>query len=66
MHRNRLLVIGFLLLVVGAVLPFLMVLGYLKPNFPLIFITYGASLIGLFVGMIGVALHMGDNRDEYD
>ena len=66
MHRNRLLVIGLLLLVVGAVLPFLMVLGYIKPNFPLIFFTYGASLVGLFVGMIGVALYMGDNRDEYD
>ena len=66
MHRNRLLVIGVLLLVVGAVLPFLMVLGYIKPNFPLIFLTYGASLIGLFVGMIGVALYMGDNRDDYD
>ena len=66
MHRNRLLVIGFLLLVVGAALPFLMVLGYIKPNFPLIFLTYGASLVGLFVGMIGVALYMGDNRDDYD
>ncbi len=66
MHRNRLLVIGVLLLVVGAVLPFLMVLGYIKPNFPLIFFTYGASLVGLFVGMIGVALYVGDNRDEND
>jgi hypothetical protein len=54
------------LLLAGAILPFLMVLGYLKPNFPLIFITYGASLVGLFVGMIGVALYVGDNRDEYD
>lgn len=66
MHRNRLLVIGVLLLVVGAVLPFLMVLGYIKPNFPLIFFTYGASLVGMFVGMIGVALYVGDNRDEND
>lgn len=66
MHRNRLLVIGFFLLLAGAVLPFLMVLGFITPTFPLIFVTYGASLVGLFIGMIGVAMHMGNGRDKYD
>ena len=54
------------MLLAGAILPFLMVLGYVQANFPLIFLTYGLSLIGLFLGMIGVALHMGDDHDEYE
>ena len=66
MHRNRLLVIGFFMLLAGAVLPFLMILGFITPTFPLVFLTYGVSLVGLFLGMIGVALHMGSGRDEYE
>lgn len=55
----RLIVIAFVLLLVGALLPFLMVLRILQPSFALSFLSYAASLVGLVLGLIGVA---GRNR----
>lgn len=55
----RLMVIAFVLLLVGALLPFLMVLRILQPSFALSFLSYAASLVGLVLGLIGVA---GRNR----
>ena len=49
----RLMVIGFVGLVLGAVLPFLMVLRILEPSFLLSFISYGASVGGMFLGLLG-------------
>ena len=48
-----LLGVGFLLLVIGVVLPFLMVLKYIPSTFFLDFFSYGASFLGLIIGMIG-------------
>ena len=48
-----LLGVGFLLLVIGVVLPFLMVLNYIPSTFFLDFFSYAASFLGLIVGMIG-------------
>ena len=66
MDQNRLLVVGALLLVAGAVLPFLMIIGIVQSSFLLNFAAYGASIIGLFVGMIGIAMYVNDrDRDQY-
>lgn len=52
--RARLLIlIGFLLVLAGAVLPFLMVLHIIPSTFFLNFFSYSASVAGLFLGMIG-------------
>jgi len=51
----RLLVIAFVLLLVGALLPFLMVIRVLEPSFALSFFSYAASFIGLVTGLIGMA-----------
>lgn len=59
---NRYVVIGFVLVVVGAVLPFLIVLGILPSTFFLNFLAYGASLAGIFLGIIGVAFYVGETR----
>ena len=53
---RQLLWIGFFLVLAGAVLPMLMVLGYIKINFFLAFLTYGMSLVGLMFGIIGAAI----------
>jgi hypothetical protein len=37
------------------VLPFLMVIRLLEPSFALSFFSYGASLVGLVMGLIGIA-----------
>ena len=66
MDQNRLLVVGALLLIAGAVLPFLMIIGILQSSFLLNFAAYGASIVGLFVGMIGIAMYVNDrDRDQY-
>lgn len=61
---NRLIVIGFLLVLLGAVLPFLIVVRLVPSTFFLNFLAYGASTIGLFLGVIGVATYVGEKRRE--
>jgi hypothetical protein len=57
-----LILIGFLLMVMGIVLPFLMVLHILESTFFLNFFSYGASISGLFLGTIGASRFIGRKR----
>lgn len=57
----RLIVIAFVLLLLGAVVPFLMVIRVVQPSFALSFFSYAVSLVGLVLGLIGVAQY-GRNR----
>ncbi len=71
MPINRLIVVGFILVLAGAVLPFLIVMRILPSTFLLNLLAYGASTIGIFLGIIGVAMHVGESRrnkrdDWYD
>lgn len=58
----RLIIIGFILLVIGVVLPFLMVIRLLEPSFLLSFLSYFASLVGLIMGLCGVAWYAHSKR----
>ena len=70
MQMYRLLIIGFVLVLAGAVLPFLMVLRVIEPSFLMSFVSYAASVGGVFLGVLGVAQYVGTHRqrdqDEYD
>ncbi len=55
-NPKRLIIIGFFLVLIGAVVPWLMILGYLKSTFFLNFVTYGASVSGLILGIMGAAM----------
>lgn len=55
MNPKLILLIGFILVLLGAVLPFLMVLHIIQANFFLVFFTFTSSTIGLFLGLIGAA-----------
>jgi hypothetical protein len=59
-----LMVIGLVGLVLGAVLPFLMVLRVIESTFLLNFFTYGASLVGLFLGLLGVVSYTRFEREK--
>lgn len=63
---RQLLWIGFFLVLAGAVLPMLMVLGYIQINFFLAFLTYGMSLVGLMFGIIGAAIKGVQRRLKED
>jgi len=51
-------VIGFALVLLGAVLPWLMVLHVIKSAFALNFLAAGASVAGLVLGVIGTAFYV--------
>jgi hypothetical protein len=52
-----LLIVAFLLLVLGFILPFLMILRVIPSTFFLNFLAYTSSVIGLVVGLIGIAVY---------
>ena len=60
MERNPrlLLVIGFLLVLLGAVIPWLMVLKVIRSTFFLNFLAAGVSVAGLVLGVIGTAFYV--------
>jgi hypothetical protein len=63
MQPKSLILIGFLLVLFGFVAPFLMLLGVVESTFALNFISYGASVCGLFMGMYGAALYTRSRRN---
>jgi hypothetical protein len=54
----QLILIGFTLMIVGWVLPFLMVLQVLASSYALNFFSYAAQISGLFIGIIGAATYV--------
>jgi hypothetical protein len=57
-----LLAFGLSLMSIGVILPYLMILRVLPSTFLLNFGSWGASVIGLALGMIGVADHGRSSR----
>ncbi|MRR29837.1 hypothetical protein EG834_05845 [bacterium] len=49
----HMILIGALLLVLGVVLPLLMVIKIIPSTLGLSFLSYTASVVGMFVGLIG-------------
>ncbi len=58
------IIIGFVLVVMGAVLPFLIILHILESTFFLNFFSFGASMGGLFLGFIGASLYVREHRGK--
>jgi hypothetical protein len=52
---QKTIMIGFFLTLLGVILPFLMVLRVMEPTFLLSFISWGSTVAGLFLGVIGAA-----------
>ena len=59
----KLILIGFVLVLLGFVLPFLMVVRVLESSLFLNFLSYGASVGGLFLGLIGAAMYVRIRRE---
>ena len=58
------LAIGFILVMLGFILPLLEVLHILESTFLLNFFAYGASVSGVFLGVIGVAYLASRHRKK--
>ena len=66
MGANRYLVVGSCLLVAGAVLPFLMVIGVLPSPLWLSFVVFACTVGGGFVGILGLAMAVAERRRRDD
>ncbi len=51
------LALGFILVLLGAVLPWLMVLQTIRSTWALNFLSFASSLAGLILGVIGAAYY---------
>ena len=58
----KLIIAGLVLLLIGAILPFVMVIRLVTPTLVLSFISYACSTAGLVLGFIGIAQHVRARR----
>ena len=65
-NPTKIIVIGFFLVLFGFLGPFLMVLDLLPTTYLLSFLSYAASIAGLFMGLIGTASMVKIRRKEDD
>jgi hypothetical protein len=59
---KNIILIGFILVLLGFILPFLVVLKVLESGFFINFFAFTASVAGLFLGLIGAALYIRENK----
>lgn len=59
----QLMLLGFIMLLGGFALPFLMIIQLLEPTFLLILLAYLSSVGGLVTGVIGSALYIRERQD---
>ncbi|HNK63940.1 MAG TPA: hypothetical protein PKL78_03425 [Anaerolineales bacterium] len=69
-HPERLVVVAVGMMLFGCVMPFLMVIHVVESTFFLNFLSYTLSVLGLFLGITGVALlrvrqKKNDDDDQY-
>jgi len=62
---KQILIIGFIMVLFGFLMPWLMILGYVETTFFLSFLTYGVSLTGMILGVVGAAM-LGLQRRKKD
>jgi len=58
----KIIAIGFVLVLLGFVLPFLMMVQLIPSTLFLNFLSYGVSVSGLFLGLIGAAMYVRIRR----
>jgi hypothetical protein len=63
---HQLMFFGFVLLLIGVILPFVMVLRLIEPTLLLNFIAYFSSLFGLLIGLSGVVLYGISRRQDHN
>ena len=57
-NPKLLLSIGFVMVTLGMILPFLLVMHILEPTYFLSFLSWFATVIGLFLGFVGSAMYV--------
>jgi len=65
-HPRLLLAISIFLLFFGVAMPFLMVIKVVESTLFLNFLSFAASVVGLFLGVIGVAIYRAKQTRRSD
>jgi hypothetical protein len=60
-----LLGVAFVLLLLGVILPFLEILQYLQSTFFINFFAFGASFLGVILGMVGAMMLALQSRNRH-
>ncbi len=63
-NLQNLIYIGFVLLLLGIILPLLMIMQYIKPTLWLEFLSYTISVLGLILGIVGMAYMVVKNKKK--
>lgn len=66
MDYRKIIFIGFLMVLFGFIVPFLMVIKVMEASFFWGFLSYGVSVAGLFLGLIGGSLYVRVHRKPED
>jgi len=61
---RAIIALGFVLVLTGAVLPFLIVMKVLESTLLLNFIAYTVSFAGLMLGVIGAAFYVRSSKNK--
>jgi hypothetical protein len=59
---RKIIFIGFLMVLFGFLVPFLMVIKVMEPSYFWGFLSYAVSVAGLFLGIIGSSLYVRVHR----
>jgi hypothetical protein len=59
---KAILAIGFVLVFLGALLPWLMVMHLLESTFFLNFFAFGSTIAGMILGFLGVVSYVAEHR----
>lgn len=65
MKPRNILAVGFALVLSGAVLPFLILMGVFPSTFFLNILAYAVSVSGLILGVVGAAQYVNRRDDEH-
>lgn len=57
LHPREMIALGFVLVLFGFLAPLLMVIKVIEASYALSFLSYGASVSGLLLGIIGAAMY---------
>jgi len=60
----RIVLIAFFMVLLGVIFPFLMVMHILESTYFLNFLSFTLSVAGLFLGLIGAAWYVRENKSK--
>ncbi len=65
-HPKRLLVAAVCMLLFGCITPFLMMMKLVESTLFINFFSFAVSTLGLFIGIIGIAMYRGKQNKSDD